>query len=463
MTSWSAIRASGSLAAAALCMVGSSLAQEPEEGAREAVEQELLQSQRVQQQEDTARAISIPFEQILAAPDNIQLNIAYARQQIAAGDLKEGGATLERILLMDPKLHGVRVLYGLVLYRLGLYDRARYELELALESGELPSALAAEAEAYLGRIKYEQRPTRGSLTVTAGIDYDSNRGQAPSSGQLLFLDLPLMSNPRDADTGYVFSAQGRIQHDLGSQEGHMLHAEANYYRSDKVEFDELDLDATTLAVGGTYYSGDWSFTPTLRGGFYWLGGEDYLATWGGEIEAAYRWNPKVTSYGSVRVEDEDFRATSNFLSAPLRSGMRVGARIGTKWRFTPTQAIQVEARYANKDGAVDFESYDRYGVNVQHSWLLGRGAYSLIGAWAEKSEYDGNDPFISATVRDEWLYRGRVTVGAPISFFIPRAPEAVKDLNIIAQYEYESVDSNILNFDYKAHKGALLLSKRIAF
>jgi hypothetical protein len=39
----------------------------------------------------------------------------------------------------------------------------------------------------------------------------------------------------------------------------------------------------------------------------------------------------------------------------------------------------------------------------------------------------------------------------------------VKDLTIIAQYEYETVDSNILNFDYEAHKVSLLLSKRIAF
>jgi hypothetical protein len=227
---------------------------------------------------------------------------------------------------------------------------------LALESGNLPPALAAEAEAYLGRIKYEQRTTRGSLTLTAGMDYDSNRNQSPSSGQLLFLDIPLPANPRNGDAGYVFSVQGRLLHDLGSQEGHTLHAEANYYRSDKVEVDNLDLDAATVAAGGTYYAGNWSFTPTVRGGFYWLDGDDYLASWGGEIEAAYRWNPKVTSYGSVRVEDEDFRATQEYQSAPLRSGMRASGRAGTKWRFTPTQAVLVEALYMNKDGETDFES-----------------------------------------------------------------------------------------------------------
>ncbi|WP_133162336.1 DUF2860 family protein [Hyphococcus luteus] len=475
MVKWSACRASGALVAGTLCLLGPALAQEPEESAREAADQGLMDVQRRAEESDTAREAAIPFEQILRAPEDIRLNIAYARQQIAAGDLKEAGATLERILLINPDLYDVRVLYGFVLYRLGLYDRARYELELALESGLLPSALAAEAEAYLNRIKYEQRRTRGSLTVTAGVDYDSNRNQAPSSGMLQFaipndpvnptayLEAIVPANQRNGDAAYVFSAQGRLLHDLGSQEGHMLHADVGYYRSDKVEVDTLDLDAATVAAGGTFYSGKWSFTPTARGSFYWLGGDDYLSSWGGEVRTAYRWNPKITSYGAVRVEDEKFRATSNFGAAYLRSGKRIGLRGGTKWRFSPTQAVQVEGLYMIKDGEVAFESYDRYGANVQHSWLLGRGAFSLIGLWAEKSEYDGNDPFIGPTVRDEWLYRARATLGVPFSFFFPKAPEGVKDINLIAQYEYETVDSNILNFDYKAHKAALLLSKRIAF
>ena len=91
MTTWSPFRASGSLAVAALCLMGTSLAQEPEETVREAVEQDFQENQRRQQQDDAARAIAIPFEQVLAAPEDVQLNIAYARQQIAAGDLKEAG------------------------------------------------------------------------------------------------------------------------------------------------------------------------------------------------------------------------------------------------------------------------------------------------------------------------------------------------------------------------------------
>lgn len=443
---------------------GPAFAQEPEEAAREAAERDLLEAQRRAGQLETSRPGAIPFEQVLAAPENVQLNLAYARQQIAAGDLKEAGATIERILLLQPDLHDVRVLYGLVLYRLGLYDRARYELELALESGKLPGPLAAEAEAYLNRIKFEQRPTRGSLTVTAGVDYDSNRNQSPSSGQILFVGLPFPASPKVDDFAFVFSAQGRLLHDLGSQEGHTLHADAGFYHSDKTEMDSLDLDVASLALGGTWYSGQWSVSPRVRGGFYWLNGEDYLSTLGGEVEVAYRWNPRVTSYAVFRGEDEDFRDTSDFGVASERSGRRLGGRAGLLWRFSPTQTLTAEGVYIDKNAEEIYESYKRYGANVQHSWLLGRGAFSLIGFWAENSSYDGADAFVDpATVRDEWLYRGRATLGAPVSFFAPGLPETIKDINLIVQYEYETVDSNILNFDYKTHKASFLISKRMAF
>lgn len=465
------------LFATSLVMTGSAGAQEPEEAAREAAEQRLRDEQRREAVRNDPDALTIPFERVLAAPDDINLNIAYARQQVAAGDLKEAGATLERVLLIDPNRHDVRVLYGLVLYRLGLFDRARYELELAIESGKLPATLEAEATTYLNRIKYQQKRTRLALTFTAGVDYESNRNQAPSSGQLLLLDTPLPANAKVDDLATIFSVRGRLVHDLGSQEGHMLHADASYYRSDKHEFDSLDLDAVTLAVGGTWYAGNWSFTPRLLGGFYWLGdedtfpatvpagidGRDYLKTLGGEMEVAYRWSPQFKTYVLVRGEDEDFRNLPSFQTAALRSGRRISGRAGATWRISPTQSVNVEGLYMDKNGAAGFESYERYGVNAQHSWLLGRGAFSLIGLWAENSSYDANDPFISAAVRDEWLYRARVTVGAPISFFAPGLPETLKDINLMAQYEYETVDSNLLNFDYKTHKLAFLVSKRFSF
>ena len=65
----------------------------------------------------TAQA-EITYEQILAAPDDSKLNLAYARQ----------AAALERLLLARPNWDSVRLFYGFVLYRLDDMTGAKREL-----------------------------------------------------------------------------------------------------------------------------------------------------------------------------------------------------------------------------------------------------------------------------------------------------------------------------------------------
>ena len=457
------------LSIAALFAASVAFAQEPEETVREAAERETRAAEQREEALEYSGG-SIPFGEVLAAPDDVRLNLAYAREQIAGGDLKEGAATLERILLLQPQLHDVRVLYGLVLYRLGLLDRARFELETAL-NGELAPTVRAEAELYLERVKRLQRATRGTLTLTVGAEWDQNRNQAPSSGTLLFFDIPLTAEPRDADYAWITSVQGKITRDLGFQAGHTVYGEASYYRSDKNEVDSLDIDAVSLATGFTFNFGDFSVSPRARGSFIWLSGEDYLSTVGGEIELLYRISPVLRAYMSFRGEHEEFRAVSDYLTADERTGRRFSARPGAVWHLNPSMALTVEGLWMDKNGhtrlpGFEYESFGRYGVFAQHSWLHGGGAFTLIGGWAERSDYDSINPYISpSTVREEWLYRARFTAGAPLSWFLRGVdmPRALSTINLITQYEYEKVDSNIPNFDYDTHKVSLLLSKRITF
>lgn len=60
------------------------------------------------------------FDQILKAPDDIQLNYCFAIQQITAKSYKSVLPTLERVLLLAPARNDVRFLYALVQYRLGM-------------------------------------------------------------------------------------------------------------------------------------------------------------------------------------------------------------------------------------------------------------------------------------------------------------------------------------------------------
>ncbi|MCM8794329.1 MAG: tetratricopeptide repeat protein [Candidatus Omnitrophica bacterium] len=87
----------------------------------------------------------ISYEQILADPDNVELNIRYARAQIARGNLKAAATALERILLIDPSLAQVQLLYGIVLFRLDNTEEAERML-IAVRGMEIPPSLREEVD-----------------------------------------------------------------------------------------------------------------------------------------------------------------------------------------------------------------------------------------------------------------------------------------------------------------------------
>ncbi|HXI86438.1 MAG TPA: hypothetical protein VNH64_03195 [Parvularculaceae bacterium] len=453
---------------AALLFCGAAIAQEPDKSAAESVERNLNNLNQVEDLKAAAAGAPIPFEAVLAAPENVKLNLAYARQRIEAGDLKEAASALDRVLLIDPNLAGARVIYGLVLFRMQMYDRARYELEKALE-GELSAQARAEANRYLDKIKRLQKRTRGSITLTAGVEYDSNRNESPSSGNVLFrlfnTQFILPGEPRNGDAAYITSVQARMTHDLGMQNGATLFGEADYYRSDKIEVDKLDLDAVTVAGGVTWNWGDLTITPEAHAAYLYLEHDNYLKSFGGQLELLLHLRPDLRTYLVLRGDDEIYMPVPDFQADINRNGRRLTARAGVNWNINQEMQFTVEGLAEDKNAAKPFEAFNRYGAYAQHVWLHGRGAFTLVGLWAQHSGYDGPDPFVTLRTRSDWLYRARVSAGAPISWFLPhlQAPNAVKDINIIAQYEYERVDSNILNYDYHAHKVELLLSKRFSF
>src|SRR5437868_2059647 len=57
----------------------------------------------------------VSYEDVLAHPDDIDLNFAFAQGQIQRAELRGAAATLERLLLINADLPRVRLLYAIVL------------------------------------------------------------------------------------------------------------------------------------------------------------------------------------------------------------------------------------------------------------------------------------------------------------------------------------------------------------
>src|ERR1700733_13066917 len=98
------------------------------------------------------------FDQVMQAPDDVDLNIAYAKSMADSGHLLSAAAALERVLMLKPNAASVRLLYAVVLYRLHDPPRATRQLAMASRGG-----------ADSGR-----KDTKVHGQLAAGIAYDSD-------------------------------------------------------------------------------------------------------------------------------------------------------------------------------------------------------------------------------------------------------------------------------------------------
>ena len=195
---------------------------------------------RQAKQTDRARRLALLFgrdvtySEVLNDPDNVLLNLAFARTQIRKGDVKGAVATLERLRLVAPGSIAVRVLYAIVLFRLDNRSEAERELKSLLRY-RLSKGLRADVEYYLKEIALRNRRTRYRLLLHTSLQYQTNRNAASSANAVEGLGglVPLTGeNQRIGD----FAGRGLIKfafdHDLKLPRRHKLFGSISVYDSE---------------------------------------------------------------------------------------------------------------------------------------------------------------------------------------------------------------------------------------
>jgi tetratricopeptide (TPR) repeat protein len=110
----------------------------------------------------------VTYADVLRNPDDIQLNLRFARAQVNEGNVRGAATTLERILLIDPNLAQVRLFYAVILYRLENLDEAEKELR-TVAALDIPADVRAEVDRYLDRIALARRLTRFTASLSLGL------------------------------------------------------------------------------------------------------------------------------------------------------------------------------------------------------------------------------------------------------------------------------------------------------
>ncbi len=402
------------------------------------------------------------YGDVLANPDDVQLNLDYARTQIDAGNLKGGSATLQRVLLLRPDAAEVRTLYGIVLYRLGDLAGAESALAAALDQG-LSGRAAQQAQSYLERVRTAQQTTTAELTVTLGAVYDSNRNAAPDGGIRLFRDIPVSAPQTQDDIAAIAVLQGAIAHDLGLQRKHALVANATVYAQEQRAENEYDLEVVAADGGISLDFGRLTLVPALRGSAFRLDDARYLAAVGGQLGATYRLRPDLRigldTFGQV----EAFSDTEAAPTAGERSGLRAGGRIYAGWNTTDV-GIEVGFDLTRKAAREPYEAYLGLGPDIEATVLLGGGQFVLGELDYEVRRYDENDAFVSSEPREENTVRVGLTYGVPLgTLFGEELPEVLAPVNLLLSAETSMTEANLQNYDYTNSRAQVLLSRRFRF
>lgn len=382
---------------------------------------------------------TVGFDAILRNPGDVQLNMTYARDRMAAGDYLSAAAAMERLLFYEPNWHEARLLYAGILFQLGDHTAAERELKL-LENYELSEEAKREFEAYRGRVAAATEPTRLGGRVSVGIGFDDNAGA-------LITEDNAVGTSETSQTSGVLRATATLEHDLNADGTLAIYGRADAYVK---KFEDEDFDGFGILQG--------EFGLKARRGKYRAGahlsvndvtvqGDRFLTEVGVEAVGSYHLSSRTAFSASAGVHDQEYHSVfgEGDAFAEGRNGERID--IGVSARHWVSSAVRVSAGASWRDKSADFEdfAYEYYGGQVGGDFFFGDAGYVDGDIVYRDYEYGG------ATARsDEYLY-GRVAVGTAIGAVLPAFRGEVLD-NISAEISVSHTDrqSTVEAFAYES-------------
>ena len=409
-----------------------------------------------------AAAKDVTYDDILANPDDLQLNYLYARQQVIKNNLQQASTALERVLLIQPNWDDARLFYAMVLYRLGDMEGARRELAILTDRPLGPSQ-QREVRKYLALASSQSKTTRLSGRVSAGFRADSNPDLTTDSVNDLNGD-PL-DNDAQADGSVIAAASMRVEHDLQDGQGSFAFLEVDGNLNEQFKVSEASYFTGDVRAGASFFHGDLEFTPWGIASSFALDGQHYRSEYGGGGRATFTVNPRFSVFAGGSGVYQQYQVVSSDSVGSARDGWLATATGGFVAHASERSKFSGRLGGYFKNADNDSYSYDAIEIAMSHLQLLGRGQYLVTQASYRWLDYDRPDPNYSSNVtRRDRLFRGRIAYGLPVDLLLETInvtpPEGTFDVNLQLGVNYLNQDSNIPNFDTDSLSADIMFIKR---
>ena len=403
---------------------------------------------------------NITYLEILEKPNDLDLNLRYAKQQGELGNFKQTISTLERLIIVYPDNVEIKLYLLSVLVQIDSPEKAKTIIEEMKLRKDLESEDLETLQEIEGELK-EIEPSLWTLALDIGLSSVwSNNVNSVSRTRL-----KMSSDEREefGSAKHDRTGSGSLgisaSRPVGEQSSILIslsHSTSDQYQELDDDFQSygltLGLDTVLgnqnlspyLIIGKTDYVADADSFSLMYGiGGYFTVGENHSFNYG------YSFTDSKANHNSTDNTADDDNAIAH--------GATLGYDYIISSLISSSIALGVSDTDAKADAGNDAETYDfSFGLNFAFPWALisVSSAHSFSDYKRQDTSIDSN--IIRSDYSDTFSFSITKAVGDVFPFLDPN-----RSLLINLYYENIKSESNILNYDYDSESYTLGISKSV--
>ena len=392
---------------------------------------------------------NVTYMQILQKPNDLDLNLKYARQQGKLGNFKQTIATLERLVMLYPENAEIKLYLLSVLVQADSPNKALTIIEDIKKSEDLTAEDLETVNEIETEMKSRGKPKLWNFYADISIGGIQNQnvnsvsktGLKSSSDEVIDFTTPKYDRTYSESLGFTALRA------IGEASSVMFNISGTYSHQDDENTD--DFDSLGLMVSYDTSVGNHSISP-----YFMLSQTDYAAdalstsVMAGIGDYISLNDKHSISYG-YSYSDSKGNQTSSHATADETNSIGHSYYLAHDYMATEVLSTSINLGYGDSDAKVNTNDFENFDLGLRLNFALPK-SYISIGNALSLNEYSKKDTSINSThLRSDLTNTFDIMFTKTVGDIIPTL-DPTKSIFFTISYEKIISESNILNYDYIA-------------
>ncbi len=413
----------------------------------------------------------VTFEEILKRPNDLNLNLQYAKEQEDLSNYKAVISTLERLTSLYPENIDLKLYYLSISLRLDSIDRTIKIIDEIKKSNEITPDITSEVELILSTLNKNQTTTRDKPKkwngyVDLGVNHTYNTNINNLSNSRTFYISDSLSNYAidevENDTLEISSIRIGAYKNLSENSNINFNVGLADTYQNKDNSEEQDLNS--IFINYNYFT-----NRNITGATFNYNKSNYrnqadIYSYSLNLTNKFAINNNHFILGGINSSFNRYNQNETFLTTRQKNNDIFGIKAGYEYIFLEKNKLILNYDLKDINSIADYYGYDQeiYSIGLERN--LGF-AVLRVNSSAANNEYKKADTFVlTNTIRDDEIKTNSISLNGSLDKI--NLLQEIKLLNnIFYSLSFSKIDSNsnIINYDYEKEIYSVGVTKRINF